>query len=81
MEPPLPASIAGVPVQDVVNDPIKLLHAALVYDTFWIEKVKPKDRGPFMQLPYAQVVILDFPILAALPKVVNLGWPQSRSQR
>ncbi len=146
-EPPLPAAIDGVAMQDVVNDPIKLLQAvinkqkaeghtfegvvlniatqanitffknpnsktgdptvvvsptngaggienilfleggeptgpkganadtALVYATFWIEKVKPKDGLSFMQLQYAQMVILDFPILAALPKVVNLGWP------
>lgn len=48
---------------------------ALVYATFWIEKVGPKNRAPFMQLQYAQMVILDFPILKLLPKVVNLGWP------
>jgi hypothetical protein len=28
-----------------------------------------------MQLQYAQMVILDFPILLALPKVVTIGWP------
>ena len=57
---------------------------ALVYATFWIEKVTPPDRRPFMQLQYAQCTVLDFPIFAALhpapgtpaqPKVVNLGWP------
>jgi hypothetical protein len=146
-EPPLPANIDGVLMQDVVNDPIQLLQAvinkqkadghsfegvvlniatqanitffknpnskagdptvvvnptngaggienilfleggepvgskganadtALVYATFWIEKVKPKDRPSFMQLQYAQMVILDFPILKVLPTVVNLGWP------
>jgi hypothetical protein len=146
-EPPLPASINGIPMQDVVNDPIKLLQqaihqqkadghefegtvlnistqasitffknpnskagapttvvnptngaggienilfleggsptgpqganadTALVYATFWIEKVKHKDHPPFMQLQYAQMVILDFEILLALPKAVNLGWP------
>ena len=28
-----------------------------------------------MQLQYAQTVVLNFPILSALPKVVTLGWP------
>ncbi len=150
-EPPLPAAIHGVPMQDVVNDPIKLLQAviaqqvdkghtfegvvlniatqaqitfftqpnqnkpgsptvvvnptngaggienilfltgepvaptppqvgpnaetALVYATFWIEKVKHKDHPTFMQLQYVQMVILDFEIFLALPKEVNLGWP------
>lgn len=48
---------------------------ALVYATFWIEKVTPKNRPHFMQLQYAQMTILNFPIFAALPKVVNIGWP------
>lgn len=153
-DPALPPAINGVPMQDVVNDPITLLqqvvnqqkssgHAfqgiainiatqknvtffsnpnskagdpsssvtetdgaggienilfleggepagakgpnaqtALVYATFWIEKVTPKDRRPFMQLQYAQMVVLNFPIFALLnptpptpPKLVNLGWP------
>ena len=150
-EPPLPTAIDGVPMQDVVNDPIKLLQAvinqqvadghtfegtalniatqasisfltnannkpaappvvvtplngaggienilfleggepvgpkgpnadtALVYATFWIEKVKHANRPSFMQLQYAQMVILDFPILTALTgvpsKLINLGWP------
>jgi len=144
-EPPLPANINGVAMQDVINDPIKLLqevvthqvaeghtfegtvlnistqanitffkspnsHAgdptvavtptngaggienilfleggepsgarganaatALVYATFWIEKVKHQDRPSFMQLQYAQMVILNFQIFKAPP--VNLGWP------
>jgi hypothetical protein len=147
-DPPLPANINGVPMQDVVNDPINLLQkviqdqvktghqfegtviniatqatvtffkspnskagsptttvnvadgagsignilfleggepagakgpnaqTALVYATFWIEKVTHPERSShFMQLQYAQMVILNFPIFAALPKVVNLGWP------
>ena len=49
--------------------------AALAYATFWIEKVTPRRRPPFMQLQYAQMVILDFPILKALPAIINLGWP------
>ena len=49
---------------------------ALVYATFWIEKVTPKGGGPsFVQLQYAQMVILNFAILAALPTVITLGWP------
>ncbi len=48
---------------------------ALVYATFWIEKVSHPQRHPFMQLQYAQMVILDFPIFTALPAVVNIGWP------
>ena len=46
---------------------------AQVYATFWIEKVQPTDRGPFMQLQYAQMTVLNFPILKA-PNV-NIGWP------
>ena len=146
-DPPLPAKIHGVPMQDVINDPIKLLQqvierqvdqghsfkgtvinistqakitffsqpnsktgspsvvvdvadgaggienilfleggepvgaqgpnadTALVYATFWIEQVMPKKRPSFMQLQYAQMVVLNFPIFTLLPKVVNLGWP------
>jgi len=143
---PLPANIDGVGMQDLINDPIKLLQqhitqqvkdgftfdgtvlniatqakisffqtpnsptgstvpvsptngaggienilfleggepvgaqgpnadTALVYATFWIERVQHKDLPPFMQLQYAQMVILDFPIFTLLPKVVTLGWP------
>jgi hypothetical protein len=146
-EPPLPPTINGVPMQDIVNDPITLLQqviklqsdrgdtfegvainiatqknitffttpnskagaatttvevtdgaggvenilfleggepagargpnadTALVYATFWIEKVSPKDSAPFMQLQYAQMTVLNFAILTALPNVVMLGWP------
>ena len=155
-EPPLPADIYGVPMQDVINDPILLLQkeierlvadgyrfegtalniatttplnfltnansgaagpkiqvavpqfgggieniqflngesptvggqvqlqenavAAVVYATFWIEKVTHNQSGySFMQLQYAQMVVLDFPIFHLLhqdPSVyVNLGWP------
>jgi hypothetical protein len=53
---------------------------ALVYATFWIEKVTHKQSGySFMQLQYAQMVALDFPIFHLLnqapPVYVNLGWP------
>ncbi len=159
LESPLPPSIKGVPMQDVVNDPILLLQkevddlvakgykfegtviniatrtpitflknknsratapgvatvsvavpqfaggienipflvgetvtvgavqeqqenaeTALVYATFWIEKVTNSHTGhSFMQLQYAQMVALDFPIFhllnGALPVYVNLAWP------
>ena len=155
-EPPLPANIDGVPMQDVINDPILLLQkeiqklvadgytfagtalniatvtpisflktansgaagakvqvtvpqfgggieniqflggespvvggktelqenaeTAVVYATFWIEKVTHKSNGhTFMQLQYAQMVVLDFPVFHLLhqapPVYVNLGWP------
>ena len=48
---------------------------ALVYATFWIEKVSHPDHQSYMQLQYAQNVILGFPIFAALPAVVPIGWP------
>lgn len=154
-EPALPQQIKGVPMQDVINDPIRLLQAVikkqqtedctfegfalniatqatvtfrvhpdsppmgptvnirvtgaaggienilfleggeptgaqgpnaqagLVYATFWIERVTPKSGAPFMQLQYAQMTVLNFPIYTLLhpPKedtpaeLVNLGWP------
>jgi hypothetical protein len=57
---------------------------ALVYATFWIEKVTPKDQRPFMQLQYAQFVLLNFPAVlipsAAPPPAsdqgkLNFSWP------
>lgn len=40
---------------------------AIVYATFWIEKVSHKERDhSFMQLQYAQMVVLNFPILHLL---------------
>lgn len=53
---------------------------AVVYATFWIEKVSHKTSGhTFMQLQYAQLVVLNFPIFHLLnqqpPVYVNLGWP------
>jgi hypothetical protein len=147
-DPDLPASIDGVPMQTVVNDPITLLQAvvkqqvaagyafagtalniatqasityfknpnspvpaatvavtpanaaggienilflqggapvgpqgpnadtALVYATFWIEKLTHPTHPPISQLQYAQMVVLDFEILGLLPTtVVDLGWP------
>lgn len=48
--------------------------SALVFATFWIEKVTPKDGDPFMQLQYAQFVFLNFPAIL-IPS--NLPPPQS----
>jgi hypothetical protein len=50
---------------------------SLVYATFWIETVTNSSNGhTFMQLQYAQMVVLNFPIRHLLPATyVNLGWP------
>ncbi|NYF87942.1 heme-binding protein [Tunturiibacter empetritectus] len=53
---------------------------ATVYATFWIEKVKHHHRATFMQLQYAQMVVLNFGVLLAPPpppgtSPVILGWP------
>jgi hypothetical protein len=47
---------------------------ALVYATFWVEKVK---RGilTFKQLQYAQMVLLNFEVLNQLPTNINVSWP------
>jgi hypothetical protein len=155
-EPPLPPNINGVPMQDIINDPILLLQkavqqlvddgytfegvslniatvtplaflknpnsaaagptvsvavpqfgggieniqfldgespvvggktqlqenaeTAVVYATFWIEKATHKTKGHmFMQLQYAQMVVLNFPVFHLLHQspstYVNLGWP------
>lgn len=49
----------------------------VIYATFWITKVTHKRHGhSFMQLQYAQMVTLNFPIAHLLPQTfVNLGWP------
>lgn len=150
-EPALPAAIDGVAMQDVINDPIRLLRqvigsqvkdghefegvvlniasqrkitffnaansapgapntpvdvptfaggieniqfleggepagtkgpnaeTALVYATFWIEKVSHKNHPTFMQLQYAQMVVLNFGIFTALNappnRLILIGWP------
>ena len=67
-------------------DPVENAQTALVYATFWIETVTHKEHGhSFMQLQYAQMVVLNFPIFNLLsprptnpptaPTYVNLGWP------
>jgi len=55
----------------------------LVYATFWLEKVMPKSGGPFMQLQYAQMTVLNFSVYTLLHpqqggtpgRLVTLGWP------
>jgi hypothetical protein len=49
---------------------------ALVFATFWIEKVK-YDYGHFLQLQYVQTVMLNFPILNPNPPgpPVPFSWP------
>jgi hypothetical protein len=133
----LPAEIEGVLIQDLLNDPIRLLQAvvarqvndgfefagtvlniasqtpilfgttpdqaeptvsvsvplgggdignipflntnassALVYATFWIERLSHLNREhAFLQLQYAQMVLLNFPILLAPAPQPNLSWP------
>src|SRR5271165_1208303 len=61
-------------------DPEPNAQTSLVYATFWIETVtNPNNGHTFMQLQYAQMVVLNFPIRHLLnqnpPVYVNLGWP------
>jgi hypothetical protein len=61
-------------------DPEPNAQTSLVYATFWIETVTNANNGhTFMQLQYAQMVVLNFPIRHLLnqnpPVYVNLGWP------
>jgi len=53
---------------------------AVVYATFWVSKVTHENPAyNFVQLQYAQTVVLNFPILSLLntpgSTYVNLGWP------
>jgi hypothetical protein len=51
-------------------------NSALVYATFWITTVThPKRRESFLQLQYAQMMLLNFPILLAPKPQPNLSWP------
>lgn len=65
---------AGTPPKP---EPESNAQTSLVYATFWIETVTNSNTGhTFMQLQYAQMVVLDFPIRHLLPAAyVNLGWP------
>ncbi len=50
--------------------------SALIYATFWITRVShPHRRESFLQLQYAQMVLLNFPILKAGPGSPVLSWP------
>jgi hypothetical protein len=70
-----PETVAGTP------EPVENAQTAVVYATFWIEKASNKATGDsFMQLQYAQMVVLAFPIFHLLNPAppttyVNLGWP------
>jgi len=53
---------------------------AVVYATFWLSRVtRENPDDSFMQLQYAQMAVLNFPILSLLSApgstYVNLGWP------
>jgi hypothetical protein len=48
--------------------------AAIVFATFWIEKVA-RPVGHFMQLQYVQSVLLNFPILKAGGPPAPFSWP------
>jgi hypothetical protein len=50
--------------------------SALVYATFWIEKLTHPARPnrPIMQLQYAQMVLLNFPAIT-IPGKPNISWP------
>lgn len=88
--PPPGGPIVAVNVADssggIENLPFLVTNAdaALVYATFWIEKVTPKIGPHFMQLQYAQFVFLNFPAVlipsTAPPPVsdqgkLNFSWP------
>jgi hypothetical protein len=47
---------------------------ALVYTTFWLEKLTHPDRPSFVQLQYAQMVLLNFPAIA-IPGQPVFSWP------
>jgi hypothetical protein len=48
--------------------------SALVYATFWLEKLTHPEHPPVMQLQYAQMVLLNFPGLL-VPGQPNFSWP------
>ena len=83
--PTLPANVFDAS-GGIENMPFLVTNAdaALVYATFWIEKVTPPNERPFMQLQYAQFVSLDFPAMlvpSTLPPPqsdqgrLNFVWP------
>jgi hypothetical protein len=87
-EPPAPTTVVEVPGASGGIENIPFLQGgeptgakgpnaltALVYATFWIEKVSHPKQPDFMQLQYAQMTILDFAIFKALPGLVDFAWP------
>ncbi len=48
--------------------------SALVYATFWLETVTHPSRRPFLQLQYAQMVLLNFPAIL-VPGTPMFSWP------
>jgi hypothetical protein len=48
--------------------------SALVYATFWLERLTHATHPPVMQLQYAQMVLLNFPALL-IPGQPNFSWP------
>lgn len=51
------------------------LSTALVYATFWLEKLShPDGRPPLMQLQYAQTALVNFPA-RNIPGQPNVSWP------
>ncbi len=65
-------------IDDRTTPPNGNAQTAIIYSTFWIEQVTHKHHGhSFMQLQYAQMVTLNFPIRSLLNDgvLVNLGWP------
>ncbi|HET9875034.1 MAG TPA: heme-binding protein [Mycobacterium sp.] len=51
------------------------LSVALVYATFWLEKLHHRDgRPPLMQLQYAQTALVNFPA-RNVPGQPNMSWP------
>jgi len=48
--------------------------SALVYATFWLEKLTHPSHPEVMQLQYAQMVLLNFPALL-IPGQPNFSWP------
>jgi hypothetical protein len=61
---------------DIGNIPFLKNNAtsALTYATFWITKVSHPKRPSFMQLQYAQMVLLNFPALL-IPDSPIFAWP------
>src|SRR5574337_2112213 len=58
-----------------ISDQKPNLSTALVYATFWLEKLRhPDGRPPFMQLQYAQTALVNFPI-RNIPGQPNASWP------